>query len=134
MSEQIIAVLDAFCDKIGIAVDWAQVNIAQYVPELVRRCATYKIADSVALILELSITILILALIATKRHKKALENNYYYDIEHETYCVLNYALFFLIGILFLTFFFIITKEISNIITAIVFPEKVFLDMLTGLMK
>lgn len=47
MSEQVIAVLDAFCEKIGVAVDWTQANVLPYVQELISRYITYEIATSV---------------------------------------------------------------------------------------
>ena len=46
-SNQIIAVLDAICEKFGIVIDWTASNIMPYLQDLCKRIVSYKIATSV---------------------------------------------------------------------------------------
>lgn len=48
VSNQIIAVLDAICEKFGIVIDWTASNIMPYLQDLCKRIVTYEIATSVA--------------------------------------------------------------------------------------
>ena len=51
VSNQIIAVLDAICEKFGIVIDWTASNIMPYLQDLCKRIVTYEIATSVAWII-----------------------------------------------------------------------------------
>ena len=46
VSNQIIAVLDAICEKFGIVIDWTASNIMPYLQDLCKRIVTYEIATS----------------------------------------------------------------------------------------
>lgn len=48
VSEQIIQVIDALCDKFGIAVDWTGKNILPYIETLCGKLITYEIGTSIA--------------------------------------------------------------------------------------
>ena len=50
-SSQFIEVLDALCDKIGIAIDWTSQNVMPYVTDLATRIITYEISTSAAWII-----------------------------------------------------------------------------------
>lgn len=47
VSEQIIQVLDALCEKFGLAVDWTAANVVPYLTELCSKICTYEIATSI---------------------------------------------------------------------------------------
>lgn len=47
VSEQIIQVLDALCEKFGLVVDWTGANVIPYLTELCSRICTYEIATSI---------------------------------------------------------------------------------------
>ena len=46
ISNEIIKVLDALCDKFGIAVDWSSENVLPYIETLMDKCVTYEISTS----------------------------------------------------------------------------------------
>ena len=46
ISDEIIKVLDALCDKFGIAVDWSSENVLPYIETLMDKCVTYEISTS----------------------------------------------------------------------------------------
>lgn len=48
VSDQIIQVLDALCEKFGIAIDWTSENIVPYVATLIPKLVSYEIWSSVA--------------------------------------------------------------------------------------
>ena len=60
VSNQIIAVLDAICEKFGIVIDWTASNIMPDLQDLCKRIVTYEIATSVAWII-LQVVILLLS-------------------------------------------------------------------------
>lgn len=47
ISNEIIKVLDALCDKFGIAVDWSSENVLPYLNTLVDKCVNYEITTSI---------------------------------------------------------------------------------------
>lgn len=48
VSDQIIAVLNALCEKFGIVIDWTATNILPYIQNLGSRIVTYEMATSIA--------------------------------------------------------------------------------------
>jgi hypothetical protein len=68
VSDQIIQVLDALCEKFGMAIDWTSANIMPYLTTLFTKLVTWEIWTSVASIifaivgLAASITLFILAI------------------------------------------------------------------------
>ena len=59
VSEQIIEVLNALCEKLGIAFDWTAANVLPYIQDLCGRVVAYSIAKSIASIVFFIIGILI---------------------------------------------------------------------------
>lgn len=45
--QDIVSVLDALCDKVGIAIDWSSENIAPQLEAFVARYGTYLAASSI---------------------------------------------------------------------------------------
>ena len=58
-SSQFIEVLDALCEKFGIAVDWTSQNVMPYLTDLAARIITYEIWTSAAWIVIAAIVFLI---------------------------------------------------------------------------
>ena len=118
-SSQFIEVLDALCDKIGIAIDWTSQNIVPYVTDLATRIITYEIWTSAAWIAIMAIVFLI-AWKMTKRDCKA-------DIFEDEW-FLGWFVRTLIGVFcFIT----IVCQIFDIIEALALPEKTLYDFITG---
>ena len=75
VSNQIISVLDAICEKFGIVIDWTASNIMPYLQDLCKRIVSYEIATSVAWII-LQVGILLLAFhIRNKKVKPIAESD-----------------------------------------------------------
>lgn len=71
VSNQIIAVLDAICEKFGIVIDWTASNIMPYLQDLCHRIVAYEIATSAAWII-LQVVIVFLAFYARNKKIKPL--------------------------------------------------------------
>ena len=79
VSNQIIAVLDAICEKFGIVIDWTSNNVMPYLQDLCKRIVTYEIATSVAGII-LQVVILLLAFYLRNKKIKPLDDDYFFDL------------------------------------------------------
>ena len=120
-SSQFIEVLDALCDKIGIAIDWTSQNVVPYLTDLAARIITYEIWTSAAWIVIAAIVFLI-AWKMTKRDCKA-------DTFDDEW-FLGWFVRILIGVFcFIT----ITFQVFDIIEALALPEKTLYDFVMGLM-
>ena len=119
-SSQFIEVLDALCDKIGIAIDWTSQNVIPYITDLTTRIITYEISTSAAWIVIAAIVFLI-AWKMTKNMCKADRLDYEW--------VLGWIIRIIIGIIC---FAVIGFEVFDIIEALALPEKILYDFITGL--
>lgn len=115
VSNQIIAVLDAICEKFGIVIDWTASNIMPYLQDLCRRIVTYEIATSVAWII-LQVVILLLAFyIRNKKIKPLAEAD-----DDDDYCmVIATAICIVIAIIATV---VICVQVADIIKALTIPE------------
>ena len=120
-SSQFIEVLDALCDKIGIAIDWTSQNIVPYVTDLATRIITYEIWTSAAWIVIMAIVFLI----AWKMTKNLCKEDRFED---EWFS--GWVIRIIIGIIFFT---VIVFQVFDIIEALALPEKTLYDFVMGLM-
>ena len=121
-SSQFIEVLDALCDKIGIAIDWTSQNVVPYVTDLAARIITYEIWTSAAWI----VIVAILFLIAWKMTKNMCKADTFDD---EWF--FGWFVRILIGV---SCFIIIVFQVFDIIEAVALPEKTLYDFVMGLME
>lgn len=120
-SSQFIEVLDALCEKFGIAVDWTSQNVVPYLTDLAARIITYEISTSVVWM----VIAAILFLIAWKMTK----NNCKEDIFADGW-FLGWFVRTLIGVFcFITIVF----QVFDIIEALALPEKTLYDFIMRLM-
>ena len=120
-SSQFIEVLDALCDKIGIAIDWTSQNVMPYVTDLAARIIAYEIWTSAAWI----VIVAIVFLIAWKMTKNLCRVDAFDD---EWF--LGRAVRIVVGILC---FGTLGFEVFDIIEAVALPEKTLYDFIMGLM-
>ncbi len=121
-SSQFIEVLDALCDKIGIAIDWTSQNVVPYVTDLATRIITYEIWTSAAWIIIAAIVFLI----ALKMTKNLCKEDRFED---EWFS--GWSIRIITGIIFFT---VIGFEVFDIIEALALPEKTLYDFITRLMR
>ena len=120
-SSQFIEVLDALCEKFGIAVDWTSQNVVPYLTDLAARIITYEIWTSAAWIVIAAIVFLIIW--------KMTKNMCKTDASDDEW-VLGLVVRIGVGILC---FVVISVEVFDIIEALALPEKTLYDFVMGLM-
>lgn len=121
-SSQFIEVLDALCDKIGIAIDWTSQNVVPYVTDLATRIIAYEISTSAAWI----VIAVIVFLIIWKMTKNMCKEDAF-----DSGWALGWAIRIAVGIFC---FGEIGFEVFDIIEAVALPEKTLYDFITGLMR
>ena len=138
ISEQIIKVLDAVCDKFGIAIDWTSNNVIPYIQQLGNKIITYDICISIVwLVIGCVIPLTVAILIKKFLNKKKLEakermNDYYYtdgSLDEGAWCCYAMIIVLIIIAIILT-----TSNIESIIQDIVFPEKTIIEFITQYAK
>ena len=118
-SSQFIEVLDALCEKFGIAIDWTSQNVVPYVTELATRIIAYEIWTSAAWITIAAIVFLI----AWKMTKNLCKEDRFED-EWLT----GWGIRIVIGLFCFT---AISFGVFDIIEAVALPEKTLYDFITG---
>ena len=131
ISSEIINVLNALCEKFGIAIDWTATNVIPYFQDLLGRYITYEIATSIAWISIMGL-ILIICLIGLKisySKAKAIKWDDEYVSPFLFFGFLTASILF--GIIFL---FVLGKQVFDIITCMTFPEKIIYDEISYLLR
>ena len=114
VSNQIIAVLDAICEKFGIVIDWTAGNIMPYLQDLCKRIVSYEIATSVAWIV-LQVVIVVLAFhIRNKKVKPIAES------DGDDYSLSGYTI--VCAIITVIAFIVICVQAVDIVRAFTIPE------------
>lgn len=114
VSNQIIAVLDAICEKFGIVIDWTASNIMPYLQDLCKRIVSYEIATSVAWII-LQVFIVVLAFhIRNKKVKPIAES------DGDDYSLSGYTI--VCAIITVIAFIVICVQAVDIVRAFTIPE------------
>ena len=138
ISQQVIKVLDAGCDKFGIAIDWTSNNVIPYIEQLGNKIITYDICNSITWLVIGSVIPLTGAIFIKKfLNEKKLEakermNDYYHtdgSLDDGAWCC-----YLIIGILLVIAIVIGTISSQSIIQDIVFPEKTIIEFITQYIK
>ena len=123
VSDQIIQVLDALCEKFGLVIDWTSENVLPYLSTLCTKLVSYEIWTSVAW-MSIMIVMSIASVIVTKRlvpiFKDGLEKDRRnYDVGWGIGTGLS---IFGLCILYLATIVVIVTQIMDIIQCVTFPE------------
>ena len=114
VSNQIIAVLDAICEKFGIVIDWTASNIMPYLQDLCKRIVTYEIATSAAWII-LQVVIVVLAFYIHNKKIKPLA-----EADDDDYCLVIATTICIVIAIIATI--VICVQVADIIRALTIPE------------
>lgn len=113
VSAQVIEVLDAICEKFGIAIDWTAANVLPYIQELAGKFVAYEVATSIAWIILAVIPAVIGWVICYIGRKKDIDDLFYPGI------VIGVA-FTIVALL------VIAVQAFDLVACGVFPEKILL--------
>ena len=136
VSEQIIQIIDALCEKFGIAIDWTAATILPYIETLCGRLITYEIATSATGIIICVIINIIVWRVVKKYWPKVCaqaKSNY------SAYDVNGYEVaqaFIVIGsvIIGITTISVIMVQIFDIIKCVCFPELYVYEYISALLQ
>lgn len=131
VSNQIIEVLNALCEKFGIAIDWTGQNVMPYVQELMKKAVNYELWTSVMCIIFFLLSTGICWFVVWKLSR--FPGFCWDDVFDEGAPTI--AMFFAIAgvILAITSFCVTVDESMNIITCLTFPEKIIFNMIQSMM-
>lgn len=125
VSDQIIQVLDALCEKFGLVVDWTNENVVPYLSTLATKLVSYEIWTSVAWIVICAILITIGIIIWSRESfRKEL-----YEVEVGAFilafaCVTCWAISLVAVIV----------QTTDIIKCVTFPEMYIFEYVQGLIN
>ena len=130
VSDQIISVLNALCEKFGLVVDWTAANVLPYATDLCSRIITYEIATKIACSIFAIIITIAFGLVFRFFLKKGIED-----------CWCSDGLIFgaimtgiLFGISLLVTIIGVPYSIMDIIKACTLPELTVIEMVEGLIS
>lgn len=114
VSNQIIAVLDAICEKFGIVIDWTASNIMPYLQDLCKRIVTYEIATSVAWIILQGAIVFLAFYIRNKKVKplSEMDDDDYFLVIATVTCAIIAAIALIV----------VCVQVTDIIKALTIPE------------
>ena len=130
MSKEIIEVLDALSDRLGMSIDWTQNNIIPYLQEISSKYVNYEIATSIVWI-GVGVLFLVAAIWAVK---KVIEVNNDTSIDEDVTALLVCMLVVLAVALSATGIITILEQVFDIITCYTFPEKIIIEKLIEIKK
>lgn len=136
VSEQIIEVLNALCEKFGVAIDWTADNVLPYVESLCVKLITWEIWTSVYWIGLMTLLFVIFLFVSkkiTKQYIKARDDGDDLDAEFGWFlgAICSWIVF---GIIAITSMFVIGIQTHNIITCVTFPEMMLVEKIQSLMS
>lgn len=122
MSEEIIKVLDALCDKFGIAIDYTSQNVKPYLQELFVKYTNYEMATSI-MWLVISVVALVTGVLIIRWSFKNIENYEEGSMGQGFIFVTSIILFFVCVISIIGIF----CQATDIIKCCTFPEKMIIE-------
>lgn len=131
VSDQIINVLNALCEKFGVVVDWSQQNIIPYLSQLMSKCVTYEIVTSVIWCLTFLILFVVSYKYSIKFHKKAVEIEYDPDEAIAWVAIISWII---LGIVSISGLIVVVNQVFDIAECLVLPEKFCLTYISELYK
>ena len=128
-SNKVVEVIDALCEKLGIAIDWTANNVMPYVQTLMQKLVAYEIWTSVAwIIIMFMLTLIIFCVHKYFDHRTNAKS--YSDFEEFMYYA-SHVVFWILAVLSVL---VIGVQVFDIIECVVFPEKYVIEYISSLLK
>lgn len=123
VSEQIIQVIDALCEKLGIAIDWTGENVIPYLETLCGKLISYEIGTSIAWMV-IWVVLSVGCMVATKKFYPVFKNGLEkdktnYDIGWSLASVFSIIA---LAIIHLTTIIVVGTQVMDIVKCLTFPE------------
>lgn len=135
VSEQIIQVIDALCEKFGIAVNWTGENVIPYIELLCGKLIKYEIVSSIIGLL-FSILLIVLYTIMIKKFAPKFKEGWKRDEESDEFGWQIGTVFacIVMAILYGIAIFDILIQVDDIAKCITFPELYVFEYISDLVK
>lgn len=133
MGDEVVKVLNALCEKFGIAIDWSSQNIIPYIQLLSKRCVNYEIGTSIMWFI-IGVVMILVGIALVKRvllNRKIIKEvaDGYFDVDDlSAICILVTVICFVLGTL------LIILQTYDLITCFTFPEKIIFNQITEIYK
>lgn len=134
VSEQIIQVLDALCEKFGLAIDWTSENVIPYLTTLGGKLIAYEIWTSVFYIVFM-ITLTIVSIIITKKlypiFKRGLDSQGWADrgwSVASTFAIIGLVALYIATVI------VIASQSIDIVKCTQFPELYIFEYIQAAIK
>ena len=123
VSEQIIQVVDALCEKFGIAVNWTSENVIPYLEILCGKLINYEIGTSIAWIV-IWVVLSVGCMVATKKFYPVFKNGLEKDkINYDIGWLLASAFSIIVlAIIYFTTIIVVVTQVMDIVKCLTFPE------------
>ena len=110
MSPEIIKILDAICDKFGIAIDWTSQNAIPYLEKIGKHIINYELGSSILFILIAILSIILIISIC-----KIYKNEDYVGFS-VIFCMIAFIVIF--------------HQLFDILAVFTFPEKTIIEFIS----
>ena len=133
VSEQIIQVINALCEKFGIVVDWTSKNAIPYLEVLCRKLITYEIWTSVITIIFL-LTLSVMSVFLIKKFYPIFRNGYKQNLKTYDCGWIVASIFTIVGLVI--FYIVVTCavfcQVEDILQCTIFPELYVFEYINAL--
>lgn len=127
ISNQIIEVLNALCDKFGIAIDWTGQNVMPYVQELMRKAVNYELWTNITCVIVLAVITTVCWIVV---YKLSRTSGFQWDDAFDEFIPTIAILLTIVGcVLIIIDIFIFFDAYETIVACLSFPEKIIFNML-----
>lgn len=132
VSEQIIQVIDALCEKFGIAINWTSENVIPYIEVLCRKLITYEVATSIAWAVFDILILIAAAILIKKAGPKVIKGAFY---EEEVGWIFTFVFGGIgTGIAIVCALIDIGFQVGDIIKCLTFPEMYVFEYVSDLIQ
>ena len=121
MSNEIIKILDAVCDKFGMAIDWTAENVMPQVEQIGEHIVQYELWSSSLWTMLALVVLIVGTIVCGKKIKSAFKYG-----EGDT--ILEMGI--IMVIVYFIFVPVLLTQSQDVIAALTFPEKTILDFIT----
>ena len=136
VSEQIIQVLNALCEKFGMDIDWTSANVIPYVTILCEKLVMWEIWTSVAWIAFMAV-LTIASIIATKLLYPTFKNGWEENAKsrYEDGWIIG-SIFAIVGLvaLYSAVLVVTAVQVMDIIKCVTFPEMYVFEYIQGVLN
>lgn len=127
VSEQIIQVLNALCEKFGLVIDWTSENVIPYLGELCGKLVNYEIWTSVAWMAVMMLLSIISGLCAKKLLPIAKEK-----LDEFDYPIVTIITVIVVATLCFATIIVVGTQIFDIVKCVTFPEMYIFEYVKGM--